>query len=278
MNMFNQYVQYQNRFSAQEEGLTKRSSRNMSSNEEPKKVVTVYDSLRLLPFDRRLAEEYQLCGPNLKNVCIYNAQVALKHGYRKIAECWKIVANCCKDTEAIPKTMTFSKSISSKQANADIQFSMIAKKKITGTFRSWTQHPGGKTLLNEVILKHSNQDFQTAAMICSVFANASNKNVHIDGGTFFKTYFDESSKGKNQALSNSMEAIVKRNKEIIHNESNPKAAAIAARQLRKAQRFKGLRNLSECQSESQDIRAIKDYPKEIDSVASDGDHQIVAFA
>ena len=278
MNMFNQYVQYQNRFSAQEEGLTKRSSRNMSSNEEPKKVVTVYDSLRLLPFDRRLAEEYQLCGPNLKNVCIYNAQVALKHGYRKIAECWKIVANCCKDTEAIPKTMTFSKSISSKQANADIQFSMLAKKKITGTFRSWTQHPGGKTLLNELILKHSNQDFQTAAMICSVFAKASNKNVHIDGGAFFKTYFDESSKGKNQALSNSMEAIVKRNKEIIHNESNPKAAAIAARQLRKAQRFKGLRNLSECQSESQDIRAIKDCPKEIDSVASDGDHQIVAFA
>ena len=33
-----------------------------------------------------------------------------------------------------------------------------------------------------------------------------------------------------------------------------------------------------CQSESQDIRAIKDCPKEIDSVASDGDHQIVAFA
>ena len=79
MNMFNQYVQYQNRFSAQEEGLTKRSSRNMSSNEEPKKVVTVYDSLRLLPFDRRRAEGEQLCGTNIKNVCIYNALVALKH-------------------------------------------------------------------------------------------------------------------------------------------------------------------------------------------------------
>merc|ERR1712062_795780 len=90
MNMFNQYMQYQNRFSSDQElNSIESSPRKVSTCEEPKKIVTVYDTLKLLPFDRILAENYQLCGPNLKNVCLYNSQVAMRHGYRKIASRWK---------------------------------------------------------------------------------------------------------------------------------------------------------------------------------------------
>jgi hypothetical protein len=157
------------------------------------------------------------------------------------------------------------------------EFHMIAKRtRNIELFRSWSQHPDGEKLLNEVILKFANKDFQTAAMICSVFAKATNKNVHIDGGSFFSTFVDIHTKPDNNSFSRSMEAIVRRNKEIIHSESNPKAAAIAARQLRKAQRFKGLRNLSECQSESQDRRSITEYHKNSESIASDGDNQMIA--
>ena len=276
MNMFNQYIQYQNRFSAEQ---NQSSSRKASDSEEPKKIVTVYDSLRLLPFDKCLADEYQLCGPSIKNVCIFNAQVAMKRGYKKIAECWKIVANCCKESKSTSKLPTrLDKKTQNKHENSD-EFSMNAKgKQNVDLFRSWTRHPDGEKLLNEIILKNTNKDFQTAAMICSVFAKATNRNVHIDGGAFFSAFVDEAPRRTNTTFSQSMEAIVKRNKEIIHAESNPKAAAIAARQLRKAQRYKGLRNLSECQSESQDRRSIKEFHKESDSVASDGDNQVFGYA
>ena len=277
MNMFNQYMQYQNRFSSDQEISSLESSpRKISTSEEPKKVVTVYDTLKLLPFDKKLAESYQLCGPDLKNVCVYNSQVALKHGYRKIAACWNIVANCCKED-----TTKFGSSHKkdAKTERQENEYNIISRRKgRRSLFMPWVNHPDGKKLLNEIVLKCTNTDIQTAAMICSVFAKATNKNVHVDGGGFFSTFVEIPSKRNEKSFSRSMEAIVRRNKEIIHSESNPKAAAIAARQLRKAQRFKGLRNLSECQSESQDRRSFNECKKESGSVASDGDNQLMTLS
>ena len=276
MNMFNQYIQYQNRFSSgQGKSSTQCSSRKTSDSEEPKKIVTVYDSLSLLPFDKKLAEDYQLYGPNLMKVCIYNAQVALRHGHRKIAECWRIVANCCRDSRPTSRLcLPDNRKALERCPNVSGEFHMTSKnKKKLALFRSWARHPDAVKLLNQVIIKRTNNDFQTAAMICSVFAKATNKNVHIDGGTFFSAFVGAPPRLSHDVLPHSVEAIVRRNKEIIHTETNPKVAAIAARQLRRAQRFKGLRNLSECQSESQDRRSIKEYHKESDSVASDGDNK-----
>ena len=82
-------------------------------------------------------------------------------------------------------------------------------------FMPWANHPGSKKLLNEIILKCTNSDFQTAAMICSVFAKATNKNVHIDGGGFFSTFVEIPAQKNTKSFSRSMEAIVRRNKEII---------------------------------------------------------------
>ena len=271
--MLHQYLQYQNRFSSQEKSPATQNSSTKPSEEEPKKIVTVYDSLDLINFNKNLAQEYILCGPSLMKVCLYNSKIAMKYGCSKIASSWRMAANCCKDTRTSKLRLPCNPNQKPALPTVPGGFELVARaKRNCGRFKSWTSHPDAKNLLNKIIARHSSIDFQTSAMICSVFAKATNKNVHIDGGTFFSTFADVPCRLTKELMSQSVEVIVEKSKEIIQNATSQRAAAIAARQLRNAQRLRGRKNLSECCADSQDRHSTKEHQKESaeGSAASDG--------
>ena len=282
-SMLHQFLQLRNGGqSSESQNLTDpKRSPDAHNMEEPRKMVTVYDALNLVPFHRNLAEEYQLHGPSLMKVCLYNAQVALKYGFTKICNSWKIAANCCRSIHAkrtlkIRFRREYQNLVQASPSSTE-GFELSAQKHNCEAVRSWAFHPDAKALLNQLIARHGDTDFQTSAMICSVFAKATNKNITKDGGAFYSTFnIDTAVLPVESDLPRplSAAAIIAQKSKLIQTTCSQRTAQIAARELRRVQRITRKKNLSECTptyADSHGGGTPKEYDKELSDTAVSAD-------
>ncbi|CAY67285.1 SEA complex subunit [Komagataella phaffii] len=65
---------------------------NFKSGKHNKNLVRIYDFRHLIPAKMELAFEYRLLGETPDRLAKYNAEIAEKHGYKELADCWNLLS------------------------------------------------------------------------------------------------------------------------------------------------------------------------------------------
>lgn len=142
-----------------------RSTRKVKGSvKTAKNIVCIFDFKNLLPDKYELARDYKVLGDDPDNLARHNCTVALQHGYRDIANVWKIVEMILTKDVRLNDVPDIGKDL------------MYAPGDLNGRFY-WGNHPFGHAWLVKELFTHFERkgNLQMLAMMsCILFENLRN--------------------------------------------------------------------------------------------------------